>query len=1009
MKDLPMFDPSEKIEITPSVDLQSGAADLINSFQSFANTATSLGERKIILQNQQEKATLRTMVAQNYQNIAQDVLSEPNQINAVDDYNKRTELFNNQTVNMVEDKFKPYTRQLVNYYQLKHRTPIFNNALKQAERIRTSQFMENQSTLTESRRNAITESSPAQGEKQFENGLTLAGEQIRDIQDGITNGAITPIQGEKAINEIKRDTSIGVFAKQLSDAYDRNPSDAQKLVQNAMTQGIPHYSIKESVSLANTLNDRYRALHLQQIGLSKEQLTKKLEHNVTAIRETGSLANANDDALVSAIDPAKLPEYEAAKRQAFSDYQVAKAATHMDADSFERLKTQTRPREDSPDFPDALNRWQTSMQYAQKMRKSMFDDPVLFFQDHPYIEEQQNNYRLAKDSGTLTDWNPNAPVNQPLEHPDDAMANLQSMVGLSVVGKNTVKFLTKDNARNQVALLNNASMKQTMDYWKKIKEEHPNPVYRNLLVKQLAENGLNPGQQFLANFPDNDPDVQNVYTALTANGAEIFKNAKATGLNEQLFANELRQVINGNSSNSKYNAYIQALQQSPTRDNIDTMNQQIGLIKNLASYYYLTGQENSEDGAINHALKNLSGHFETVTMRGKSLLVPNQYDGKQVATYLEDVRKNNLEDFPFVTKALPEGVDRGLREANDREMIRNGYFDTAPGMQGAVWKDANGLMRTDNNGQPLFVPFQDADLNVPFRTTNDAMQATMDYRQTFDQPENIFPAVPDPVEESNERQTVEEPQSLPDAMQESMPQTTEGADAIVEATEGADTMQPQVMTKEELAGQDKEFRGDFGRAVDEPDDAPDAVEGADATVQDTEGPDSRVMQNPRVFPRTINEAKQITVRQLGTTPHQRVRTVKQIARLMYPDKPIMADLMTAQAVLESRLRGTPSSLAFKNNLFGIKGAGTAGRTFKWTNEHLNGRDVRVKDFFAANKTLLDSFEQYKRLLTHKRYKKVLAANTFQEAATEISKAAYATDPRYTRELISVWRQMVRNR
>ncbi len=139
-----------------------------------------------------------------------------------------------------------------------------------------------------------------------------------------------------------------------------------------------------------------------------------------------------------------------------------------------------------------------------------------------------------------------------------------------------------------------------------------------------------------------------------------------------------------------------------------------------------------------------------------------------------------------------------------------------------------------------------------------------------------------------------------------------------------------------------------------------------------------------------------------------IELIKKLSDELYPKDPILAAMTITQAILESRLAGKPSQLAIKyNNLFGIKGKGTAGTVALPTQEFENGKMVTVSQEFAWNVTLMDSLKQHKRLLEKDRYTKVRIAKTFEEAADEIRKAGYATDPAYTKLLISTYNKYVK--
>lgn len=146
-----------------------------------------------------------------------------------------------------------------------------------------------------------------------------------------------------------------------------------------------------------------------------------------------------------------------------------------------------------------------------------------------------------------------------------------------------------------------------------------------------------------------------------------------------------------------------------------------------------------------------------------------------------------------------------------------------------------------------------------------------------------------------------------------------------------------------------------------------------------------------------------------------IQLVQKLASEVYPGNKVLADLTTAQAILESNLGGKPSQLALKyNNLFGIKGKGTLGSVVLTTWEVIKGKKQVVQARFASNKSVEDSLEQRKKLFQNgtkdkpTRYFKVLSAQTFEDAAKAVYEAGYATDKNYTNKLILVYNKYLLN-
>jgi len=132
------------------------------------------------------------------------------------------------------------------------------------------------------------------------------------------------------------------------------------------------------------------------------------------------------------------------------------------------------------------------------------------------------------------------------------------------------------------------------------------------------------------------------------------------------------------------------------------------------------------------------------------------------------------------------------------------------------------------------------------------------------------------------------------------------------------------------------------------------------------------------------------------------------SRIVFKDNVILAKLAAAQSILESNLYGTPSKLAYNyNNLFGIKGSGTAGSVWLQTTECFS-KCIQLDAKFAVNETIGDSFKQYRAVLEHNRYKNVWKSKTFEEAARLVQADGYATDKSYSKQLIAIYNKYIKN-
>ncbi|MGZ9585186.1 glycoside hydrolase family 73 protein [Paenibacillus marinisediminis] len=123
---------------------------------------------------------------------------------------------------------------------------------------------------------------------------------------------------------------------------------------------------------------------------------------------------------------------------------------------------------------------------------------------------------------------------------------------------------------------------------------------------------------------------------------------------------------------------------------------------------------------------------------------------------------------------------------------------------------------------------------------------------------------------------------------------------------------------------------------------------------------------------------------------------------------VPASLTIAQAILESAW-GESGLTKSGNNLFGIKGAGTAGSGTYSTKEHVNGKWVTIDAQFRHYHNWGESIADHSKLILAgtsdkpNRYHGVLGAD-YKTAAYAIRAGGYATDPEYPQLLIRLIEQ-----
>lgn len=140
------------------------------------------------------------------------------------------------------------------------------------------------------------------------------------------------------------------------------------------------------------------------------------------------------------------------------------------------------------------------------------------------------------------------------------------------------------------------------------------------------------------------------------------------------------------------------------------------------------------------------------------------------------------------------------------------------------------------------------------------------------------------------------------------------------------------------------------------------------------------------------------------TVNQFIKQVAPAAQQEQRKYHIPASITIAQAGTESNWGR--SKLAYKyNNLFGIKANSKHNRVRMYTTENINGKNKEVKQYFQVYDSWSDSIKSHTYLIVrgtadnHQRFRGVQKAKNYQQAAYELQKNGYATDPNYASKLI----------
>ena len=174
------------------------------------------------------------------------------------------------------------------------------------------------------------------------------------------------------------------------------------------------------------------------------------------------------------------------------------------------------------------------------------------------------------------------------------------------------------------------------------------------------------------------------------------------------------------------------------------------------------------------------------------------------------------------------------------------------------------------------------------------------------------------------------------------------------------------------------------------------------------GSQSRINKNLNIRP---NGAVSENVDLQSLTKDEFVRRVFEAAKKEELSSGVPAAVTAAQAILETGFgKSVPTDMNTKKysyNLFGIKGAGTAGSVDVYTHEVVDGKRIKIIGRFQAYNSFAESISGRTNFLKRNlRYKFLFNSKDPKVWAEGLQKAGYATDPNYAKTLISImnsWR------
>lgn len=132
-----------------------------------------------------------------------------------------------------------------------------------------------------------------------------------------------------------------------------------------------------------------------------------------------------------------------------------------------------------------------------------------------------------------------------------------------------------------------------------------------------------------------------------------------------------------------------------------------------------------------------------------------------------------------------------------------------------------------------------------------------------------------------------------------------------------------------------------------------------------------------------------------------IKIAKPIAVSVANEYNLFPSVVLGQSALESNFGKSELSLNY-NNYFGIKAKNDDKKEEMMTSEFVDGKEIRVKQPFREYNSMKESFKDYGKLIsTAPRYKRVMSSQNYRQAAYNLQKCGYATDPNYADKIIEI--------
>lgn len=754
-REMPVYDPSVRLEVTPISDAQSSAQQLINSFEQFSSASTQIGTTLVRHEVEGQRETIRNQIAKTYADYSFSAMQNPDKAAALTDYNQQATSYAKDYLKQTHFWNQNYAKNMLDYFANAHRAPLYKSAITQQTRQQADFVAQGINDQSQQIINAIHNSQERLDEKgnntQFDEADALTADLFRNMRVNHDNGLLNQNVYQSAIPKLTKTFMQEKIIKGYKDAIEQGKGP--QFLNQFDKQEIPGFTYAEKAQLANGPFKQIRNQYVNQYGISIQGLNNQLKGEYEQL-ENGATPNTALQNAVTQTQPIEfVKDYEkkvAISQAVWHAKQAASTFNPSEAENYIESYRPTNPND--PNFKYQELMYKQVGTAIRTSQKAFFDDPVAQTKDDPNLNEVKANYQLAQEAKATGTNYLHSPVNTQSLHPDYAQAFVQQQRGLSIGGHKineldkSVRFMTKAEAQTLVAQINQASPIQKLQIFNNLRQQSATSTFYQARIQQLVKNGMPPSFSVLGNIDPQAPYAKNIVEALSLplsgkNGLET-QFEQAAPLDKKTFDTAILADIYGGAGRNNFGNYMQSLAAYSGGQSIEYKANLLSTVKRLVYYAKLNNLATSSDDALAFAEGAIADRFGYTVLNGQTIRYPKNIDERTIRDYANQ-QQTRVADFPFVTANASSDIRSNISAKEiDHQKILSGHWANDPLDSGLIWVDQAGKARTDPNGNFLKISFEEAirptDSNA-LQTNTDQMHSALLGNSTQQQSNNEEP------------------------------------------------------------------------------------------------------------------------------------------------------------------------------------------------------------------------------------------------------------------------------